>query len=124
MERWEYAAGTLDTRSEGTNWNSQSDPNTTFERARLDLLNLMAAHGDEDWVIDPCVIKRSDRHPTWAKVHDHAAELLAEAMHEVALDFAVYGAGVMQGSDLAKVFKKVSYLISNKLPQDNQEYDG
>lgn len=123
MENWEYAAGTLNSYAIGTVWTDQSTPGT-FEAARLALDKLIREEGDADWVIDPCIIKRSDRHPAWARVNDHAAELLAEVLADVANDSGVHGAGIIQGSDLYKIFKKVAHLISNKLPQNVEEYGG
>lgn len=118
MEGWEYAAGY---QAIDDSWVPSSEVGT-YERAQLALNFMVTRHEDEDWMIMPSILKRSDRHPTWHPVHDHAAELLAEVMLDTSKDFAVYGAGVMQGSDLAKVFKKIAHLISNKLPQENEEY--
>lgn len=119
MERWEYAAGYADTRSVDDAWTNNSDP-TTFEQAMRDFAHMIAEHGDESWVIDPCVVKRSDRYPDWAKVEDHAAELLAEALADLALRFAANGNDIMQGKDLSRILKRVAQGLK---PDNVEEYD-
>lgn len=121
MENWQYAAGTQNVYAVGTVWTDQSTPGT-FEEARLALDKLIREEGGDDWVIDPCIIKRSDRHPAWVRVHDHAAELLAEALTDIALGFAANGNDIMQGKDLSRVVKRVSFTIGPN--KSNEEYGG
>lgn len=116
MDNWEYASGYE--LMEGFTNHGES---TTFEQAQRDLNRLIATHGEEGWVIGPCVVKRSSRYPSWQPVKDHAAELLAEVLEDLRYNFAVHGAGIMQGSDLAKVFKKTAQLINPNKP--TEEYD-
>ena len=118
MERWEYAAGHEDLNG---NFVASTEPGT-YEKARIDLDVMMRRHEDEDWMITPAIIKRSDRHPTWARVHDHAAELLAEIVHDMAYRFSNFGAGIIQGYDLVKTLRKVAEGVSDKLPQNVEEY--
>lgn len=118
MERWEYASGYE--LMEG--FTNNGEP-TTFEQAQRDLAGMIAAHGNEHWVINPCVVKRSSRYPSWQPVIDHAAELLVEVLEAIRLDFGVIGAGIVQGSDVAKIFRKRALVLRNTLPNQNQEYD-
>lgn len=119
MQHWEYAAGYDRVDNTFTNW---SDP-TTYEQARVDLDRLLRDHGDEGWVINPCVVRRGERHINWQPVYDHAAELLVEVLEGLRMDFAVIGAGIVQGSDVAKIFRKRAQILRNTLPNQNQEYD-
>lgn len=116
MERWEYASGYE--LMEG--FTNNGEP-TTFEQAQRDLAGMIAAHGNEHWVINPCVVKRSSRYPSWQPVIDHAAELLTEVLEDLRMDFAVFGVGIMQGSDLSKVFKKRAQLLNPN--KSTEEYD-
>lgn len=116
MERWEYAAGYEDLNGDFV---ASTEPGT-FEKARLDLDVMVRRHEDEDWMITPSIIRRSDRHPLWQRVNDHAAELLAEVLEDLRLDFGTHGAGIMQGSDLAQVFKKRAHLLN---PNPTEEFD-
>lgn len=115
MEQWEYASGyeLLD------GFTNHGEP-TTFERAQRDLNRLISVHGDENWVINPCVVKRSTRYPNWTPVHDHAAELLAEVLTDIALKFAPNGNDIMQGKDLNRVIKHVAFSLR---PVSTEEYD-
>jgi hypothetical protein len=116
VENWEYASGYE--LMEG--FTNNGDP-TTFEQAQRDLAGMIAAHGNEHWVINPCVVKRSSRYPNWTPVVDHAAEVLAEVLEDLRFDFAAHGVGIMQGSDLAKVFRKRAQLTNPE--RHVEEYD-
>ncbi|QNJ57676.1 hypothetical protein SEA_KEANU_71 [Streptomyces phage Keanu] len=124
MERWEYAAGEEDWRAyPGPKWENRSEPGT-FEAAQVALTRLLAA---EDPTSDysmhgPCVVKRSERYPDWQPVRDHAAELLAEALLEVAHDFRRVGQGVVQGNDLYRALAKITAQM-NTTAQDPREFD-
>ncbi|AZS06712.1 hypothetical protein HOU95_gp095 [Streptomyces phage Hiyaa] len=119
MHRWEYAVGHQ--RLDDT-WTNDTDP-ATFEVARRDLIIQQIQHGDEDWAHDLRVIKRGDHQLDWTPVYDHAAELLVEVLEGVRLDFATIGSGIVQGSDVARIFKKRAQVLRNTLPNQNQEYD-
>lgn len=122
MEDWEYAAGTCDWRSgEADHWTAHSNPGS-FENARLALNKIIHESGDETWVIDPCIVRRSERYPTWQKVEDHSAELLAEAMLEIAHTFRRVGPGVVQGNDLYAAFVAVTRKLS-PTTNDPREFD-
>lgn len=119
MERWEYAAGH---QSFDDSWIPSSEPGT-YEKARTDLEVMVRRHEDEAWMISPSILRRSDRHLDWQPVDDHAAELLAEVLEEIRLDFATIGAGIVQGRDVAKIFRKLALIVRNTLPNQNQEYN-
>lgn len=119
MENWTYAAGY---QSIDNSWVPSSEPGT-YEKAQIDLGVMMRRHEDEDWLSTPSIVKQSPVHPGWQPVHDHAAELLAETLMDMRYDFARHGTSIMQGRDLAQIFHKLSKLVSNKLPQTNEEYD-
>lgn len=120
MERWEYGIGT-----EGMDgsWIADTEGIETYEAANRALIRTMIESRNSDWLDDPHVLKRSERHPAWTPVYDHAAELLVEALEGVRLDFATIGAGIVQGSDVAKIFKKRAQILRNTLPNQSQEYD-
>lgn len=118
MQNWEYAAGYQDLNDKFV---ASTEPGT-YEKARIDLDTMIRRHEDEDWMIAPSIIRRCDRYPEWQQVDDHAAELLAEVFADASLDFGVHGAGIMQGSDLAKALRKIALNIKNKLPQRTEEY--
>lgn len=115
MERWEYAAGY---QSIDDSWVPSSEPGT-YEKARTELDVMMCRLEDHDWSISPSVIRRSDRHPTWQLVNDHAAELLAEVLTDIALRFASNGNDIMQGKDLNRVIKHVAFGLR---PTQTEEY--
>lgn len=119
MQRWEYAVGHQSLNSE---WSSDTD-STTFEAASRDLIRLTLIFGHEDWAHDLRVIKRSEKSPGWRPVHDHAAELLAEAMADVAGQFSANGRNIMQGVDLHRMFNRLSKSVAATLPSVSQEFD-
>lgn len=119
MQHWEYAVGHQ--RLDDT-WSNDTDPGV-FEVASRDLIKHQIQFGDEDWATDLRIVKRSDRHLDWQPVDDHAAELLVEVLEEIRLDFATIDSGIVQGSDVAKVFRKRALVLRNTLPNQNQEYD-
>lgn len=116
MERWEYAVG--HERLNDT-WTNDTEPGT-FEAASKSLIQREIKFGDEDWAGDQCIVKRSDRFPEWQPVHDHAAELLAEVLTDIALRFASNGNDIMQGKDLNRVIKHVAFGLR---PTQTEEYD-
>lgn len=118
MQNWEYAAGY---QAIDDSWVPSSETGT-YEKAQLALHFMMSRHEDEDWMTSPSILKRCDRYPIWQRVDDHAAELLAEVFADASLDFGVHGAGIMQGSDLSKILRKIALNIKNKLPQRTEEY--
>lgn len=113
MERWEYAAGY---QSIDDSWIASSEPGM-FEKARADF-DVMVRR-NEDWMTSPSIIRRSDRHSQWQPVHDHAAELLAEVLTDIALRFASNGNDIMQGKDLNRVIKHVAFGLR---PTQTEEY--
>lgn len=119
MEQWEYAAGYQNTSDE---WRVFDVPGT-FEHASQKLRALEWESREEGWATNPCIVKRSEVHPQWTPVHDHAAELLAEAVQDMAYQFGNFGAGIIQGYDLVKTLRKVAQGISRTLPQNTEEYD-
>lgn len=116
MERWEYAAGYQTTSDE---WRVFDSPGT-FEHASAKLRALELESRGDGWATNPCVVKRSDRRPQWQPVHDHAAELLAEVLTDIALRFASNGNDIMQGKDLNRVIKHVAFGLR---PTQTEEYD-
>lgn len=118
METWEYAVG--QEGLDGT-WETDTEPTPHYEAAQRAFARLLIEHRNDEWLIDPQILKRSERHPVWTPVLDHAAELLAEVLEDLRLDFATHGAGIMQGVDLAKVFRKRARLINPD--KSVEEYD-
>lgn len=125
MERWEYAFGQEDYRAHpGKKWTADSEPGTYAEAERAMIRALAADDPTSDYSLhSACIVKRSERHSEWAPVHDHAAELLAEVVHDMAYQFSNYGSGIMQGTDLVKTLRKVAQGVKNTLPQNIEEYD-
>lgn len=118
MERWEYAVG-----NEGIDgsWTADVDGLADYEAANRALIRAILAQQNTEWLDDPHILRRSDRHPLWTPVKDHTAEVLAEVLEDLRLDFGVFGAGIMQGSDLAKTLKKRAHLLNPNKP--TEEYD-
>lgn len=111
MDDWKYAVGTADWRTaEQGVYNVQTEP-TCYEDARTALERLLREQGQEDWVVSPCIIRRSERHPLWIKVNDHAAELLADVLAAVAYEFRSIGGGIVQGDDVFRVLIKQSRRV-------------
>lgn len=82
MESWEYAVGHSGLSGK---WDNDTDP-TSFELASRDLIAQTILFGGEDWAYNLRVVRRSYRHPAWIPVQDHAAELLAETLGNIAKD--------------------------------------
>lgn len=122
MERWEYAIG--EQGMDESTWHVDTEGLATYEAANRALMRTMIQGRNSDWLGDPQIIKRSDRHPHWQPVHDHAAEVLAEVLEDIRLDFGTIGSGIVQGSDVAKIFRKRALIVRNTLPNQNEEYDG
>lgn len=123
MENWQYAYGQEDWRAyPGPKWTNDSEPGT-YAQAEIALMRAIVQDDPtSDYSLhSPCILRRSDRHPEWQPVKDHAAELLAEMLGDLRLDFGVHGASVMQGSDLAKVFAKRAHLLNPN--HSSEEFD-
>lgn len=119
MQHWEYAAGH---QSLDDSWVPSSEPGT-YEKARTDLEIMTRRHEDESWMISPSILRRSERQPEWQPVHDHAAEVLAEVLEDLRHDFTLFGAGIIQGTDITQIMRRRAQAIRNTLPNQNQEYD-
>lgn len=87
MEQWEYAFGVENWRADPTEWTNESEPGT-YAAAELALMRAVAADDPmSDYSLHgPCIVRRSIRYPRWQPVVDHAAELLAEVLGEIAKD--------------------------------------
>jgi len=124
VEKWEYAFGTEDLRAwPGPQWDNHSEPGT-YADAEIAMARALAADDPtSDYSLaGPCIIKRSERHPAWRPVKDHAAELLAEALLEVAHTFRREGRAVMQGNDLYAAFASLTRQL-NPQTDDPREFD-
>lgn len=122
MERWQYAIGE---QGMDESWHIDVEGLPDYEAATRALTRYLVESRNSDWTQDPQIVKRSDRHPAWQPVKDHAAELLAEVLEAVRLDFATIGSGIVQGSDVAKIFRKRALILRNVTDlQGTEEYDG
>lgn len=119
MEKWEYAFGTADWRSYPEGWQADSDPGT-YEDAQIALMRALAKDDPtSDYSLNsPCIVKRSDRHLVWQPVKDHAAELLAETLTEIADRFGRTPSSVIKGRDLYAAIRRVAHALT---PQNNPE---
>lgn len=125
MEKWEYAYGLEDWRAyPGPKWTAESTPGT-YAQAEIALMRALAADDPtSDYGLHgPCIVKRSENNPEWVPVQDHAAELLAEVLEDLRIDFAFLGAGIMQGKDIAKSFRKRAQMLIGERPVKKQEFD-
>ena len=115
-DKWEYAAGHQGLSGD---WVNDLEP-TTFELASRDLFRMTLTYGEQDWTHDLRIIKRSDRHPPWQPVNDHAAEVVADTLEEIAGQFGVHGSNIIQGADLHRILNRVARAL---VPREIQEYD-
>lgn len=121
MNKWEYAVGHFSPIGE---WVEDEEVRPHFEQAVADLPRAHAAYGNEDWLAgSPLrIVKRCERYPKWQPVNDHAAEVLAEVLADLARGFRRIGQSVPQGDDLfASAVAAVRELNSNFT--DPQEFD-
>lgn len=117
MERWEYAVG--QEGLDGT-WQTDTDPLSSYEAAQRAFTRLLIEHRSSEWLIDPQILKRSERHPVWTPVVDHAAELLAEVLEEMADKFGRLGDGIVQGTDVKAI---CTHIARSTGTEQSQEYD-
>lgn len=122
MDNWKYAVGAVGgDATEQDVYTPQTEP-TCYEDARTALERLLRERGQEAWVVSPCIVRRSDRHPLWVKVNDHTAELLAEVLAAVAYEFRSIGSGIVQGDDVFRVLIKQSRRVVGE-PAEPKEFD-
>ena len=117
MEQWEYAVGHSGLSGE---WDNDTDP-TTFELASRDLIEQTILYGHEDWADDLRIVKRSIRHAHWQPVVDHAAELLAEALGEVARNVSRAHSSASPSKTVAHYLALVAKAVSPNT--ETEEYD-
>lgn len=113
MRNWEYAFGTEDWAAwPGPKWQAESEPGT-YHEAEVALMRAVAQDDpSSDYSLrSPCIVRRCNDVPEWQPVKDHTAELLAELLMDLRLDFATHGKSIMQGSDLARAFAKRARLL-------------
>lgn len=125
MEKWEYAFGTSDWRAyPDPEWQAESEPGS-YADAEVALVRALAADDPaSDYSLrEPCIVRRSDRHPRWQPVKDHAAELLAEVLAEVAQYGHRTHTNVIQGTDLKHLFGEMARALDPGRTETNQEFD-
>lgn len=116
MRQPEYAAG-----FEGYNgWRTYGEP-TTIERARFDLARLIQYHIDEDWLVNPSLIRRDGPNHPWELVEDSSRETATAVLSFLAEEARKIGKRPVQGDDLHRMFAKAARALNAAAVP--QEYD-
>lgn len=118
MRQPEYAAGYAG--FEPGEWRVHGEPGN-IEHARMQLAELIREDHDADWLIDASLVRRDGPNHPWEKVKDPARETATAVMLALAEDARRIGDGIVQGTDLHRMFTKAARALSASA--NPQEYE-